>query len=102
MYIDYLARRVADRTVGNANPKDFLVLPDESLLRLVTAAAADEWVLLSTEIMNGNEAVLQSLGVASSEQQIKSIFSDVAENILSDNVLNRAVNLLKEMRQRAQ
>ena len=55
MYIDYLARRVADRTVGNANPKDFLVLPDESLLRLVTAAAADEWVLLSTEIMNENE-----------------------------------------------
>ena len=39
--------------------------------------------------------------MTSSQQQINSIFNDVAENILSDNVLNRAVDLLKEMGQKA-
>lgn len=98
VYIDYLAKRVVDRTIGNINPADFLVLPDGSLLRLVTAAAADEWILLSTEITNRNETVLNSLGMTNSQQQISSIFNDVGEKMMSDEVLNRAVDLLKEKR----
>ena len=106
MYIDYLARRVlakrvADRTISGSNPADFLVLPDESLLRLVKAAAVDEWVLLSSEITNRNETVLNSLGLANSQQQINSILNDIGENIMSDEVLNHAVVLLKEMGQKA-
>ena len=76
-------------------------MPDESLLRLVKAAAADEWAFLSVEIIKKNEAILQSLGMTNSEGQINTIFNDVAESILSDNVLNRAVELLKEMGQQA-
>lgn len=95
-YIEYLAKRVVKRTLGKTNPREFLVLPDESLLRLVKAAAVDEWILLSTEIMNKNEVVLNSLGMTNSDQQINSIFNNIGENMMSDAVLNRAVDLLKE------
>ena len=101
MYIDYLAKRVVDRTISGTNPVDFLVLPDESLLRLVKAAAVDEWIVLSTEITNRNETVLNSLGMTNSQQQINSIFNDVGEKMMDNEVLNRAVDLLKEIGQKA-
>ena len=100
VYIDYLAKRIVDRTIGDINPADFLVLPDESLLRLVKAAAVDEWIVLSTEITNKNETVLNSLGMTNSQQQINSVFNNVGEKMMGNEVLNRAVDLLKEIGQK--
>ena len=40
-YIDYLAMRIANRTLGNSDPNRLIGLPDESLLKLVNAAAIE-------------------------------------------------------------
>ena len=100
-YIDYLATRIAKRTLGNANPNRLIGLPDESLLKLVNAAAVEEWIHLSAEIVNRNEEVLRQFGMTTSQGFIGSTFNDIGENMTSQDTLNRAVNLLKAMRDRA-
>ena len=100
-YINYLAMRIANRTLGDSDPNRLIGLPDESLLKLVNAAAIDEWVTLSAEIVNRNGDVLRHFGMTTSQDFIHSTFNDIGENMMSNDTLNRAVNLLKAMRDRA-
>ena len=102
MYIDYLAKRVADSTIGSANPNLLNGLPDESLLELVKTAAASETILLLQEIVNERGKILQQFGMTTSHEEAEDILNSIGEIIMSDKVLIRAVDLLKEIRQVAQ
>ena len=95
--INALAMRVANRTIGKSDPRLILGIPDESLLGLVKASAVDEIMITFNEVTNKNEALLQSFGMTNTQESIAITFNNIAEILLNDDVLNRAVELLKEM-----
>ena len=100
MYINYLARRVANSTIGQADPNILNGLTDKSLLELVKSAASRETILLLQEVVNKREEILQQFGMTTSHEEAENVLNSIGEMMFSDEVLNRAVDLLKEMRQR--
>lgn len=100
---DYLAKRISNRVLIGSDPKLLRGLNDETLFQLVKTAAVNEWALLSNEIIQKNETVLRSLGMTNTDETIALTFDQVGESMLleDDEVLNRAVSILKELRENA-
>ena len=87
-----LALRVANRV----NPDNLLGLSDESLLELAKDAASAETLDLSAEVNNTN--TFQFSIKANYNASFQATFLKVADALHSSDVLNRAVELLKEKR----
>ena len=94
--INALATRVANRTKGTADPNLVASLPDESLLGLVKAAAVDEIMEIFHEVSNKNEVLLKSFGLTNTQESIAIAFDNIGTIMLSEDVINRAVDLLKQ------
>ena len=93
--INDLATRVANCAKRKFTSKEFLGMSNESLLELVKDAASDETLHLSAEVNNTD--VLNFSKRANSNAKLNKTFLKVAEILHHDDVLNRAVELLKEM-----
>lgn len=94
--VNALAKRVADRTIGTSAPSVVAGLPDESLFGLVKAAAVDEIMKIFHEVSNQNETLLQSFGLTNTQESLAIAFDNIGTIMLSDDVINRAVDFLKQ------
>ena len=94
--LNALATRVANRTRGTSDPNLVASLPDESLLGLVKAAAVDEIMEIFHEVSNKNETLLQSFGLTNTQESLAIAFDNIGSIMLGDDVINRAVDLLKQ------
>lgn len=94
--INALAVRVANRTRGASEPHEVASLPDETLRELAKAAAVDEITEIFREVSNQNEALLQSFGLKNTKESLAIAFDNIGTTLLGDDVINRAVELLKQ------
>lgn len=94
--INALAVRVANRTRGASDPNEVASLPDETLRELAKAAAVNEVTEIFREVSNQNEALLQSFGLTNTKESLAIAFDNIGTTLLGDDVINRAVELLKQ------
>lgn len=92
----YNKNDLASRIANRVNPNILLGLSDESLLKLVKEAAAEETLHLSAEVNNID--TWQFSSKANSNASFQATFLKAADILHSSDVLNRAVELLKERR----
>ena len=89
-----LAMRIANRVISGSDPNSLLGLSDESLLELAKDAASAETLDLSAEVNNTD--TWQFVNQANSNVSFQATFLKAADILHCSDVLNRAVELLKE------
>ena len=96
---NFYAERIVDAITRSVQPNTLLGCTDASLLQLAKSVAVSEMITLSVERINKSEDILQLFDMTNTEDSISLTFDEVGMNLMSDEVLNLAVNMLKEQRQ---
>ena len=96
---NFYATRLVGAVTKSIQPERLLDLPDDSLLEIVKYVAVSEMINLSMELINKREENLNSLGLTQTEESINLTFNDVGTNLMDNTVLNKAIDMLKELRQ---
>ena len=94
--IDDLASRIANRVISSLNFNSLLDMSDDSLLKLAKDAASGETLHLSAAVNNTD--TWQFANKANSNVFFQATFLKAADILHCSDVLNRAVELLKERR----
>ena len=94
--IEKLASHAAQPGKSMMNAGKISKVNDDVLPKLVTAGAVREALALFGDVSEGNEAIQLLFAESDSVKCIDLTFDDVARKVCSDDVLKRAVELLKD------
>ena len=94
-----IAKQVADRAKRDLS-STLLDVGDEYLHNIANFAAIGVTLNFLHKVTNAKDVILLLYGATGNTDAFSLNFDNIAQVVCSDEVLNRAVDLLKEMRQR--
>ncbi len=97
--IDVLAIRVADNAASMMRFSGVGDVQESLLMNLVTAGAMREAGYIYRDLRNANSAIRSLIGTSESNRPVTMTYSEIAEILCSDDVLDRAVVILRDLRQ---
>ena len=94
-----LAIRVAQRTASMLRVQRISDVDDKIFVHLAITGAIRETINIFHDVNSASETIPILLGETVPETYANLTFSEIAEIVCSDDVLNRAIDLLKQMMQ---
>ena len=98
--LEGIAKLVAKRAERDLSRSILLQVEDEYLPNIANFAAIQVTLNFLSRVTNAKDVILQLYGASGNTDAFTLNFDHIAEIVCSDEVLNRAVDLLKEMRQK--